>query len=85
MACERLTEEATERTVEEFGAAARSIRDLIDPYGAQGTIPRTAREARIPYQRRPAAEEVSAGGVRCTSPCTCTLGVLSRKYLGAHG
>lgn len=35
LACERLIEEAAERTVEELGAAARSIRDLLDPDGAE--------------------------------------------------
>lgn len=35
LACERLVEEAAARTVEELGSAARSIRDLLDPEGAE--------------------------------------------------
>src|SRR5690606_37221315 len=35
LAAERLVDEAAERTVEELGAAARTIRDMLDPEGAE--------------------------------------------------
>lgn len=35
LAAEQLVAEAVERTVEELGAAARTVRDLLDPEGAQ--------------------------------------------------
>lgn len=35
LAAERLADEAAERTVEELGAAARTIRDMLDPEGAE--------------------------------------------------